>query len=86
MNKFYYDSIKKLEICDCSGIKDIEQLKIEFNCPDLIDVTSLRKEKEEANRLILEEEKLREEQKKQSAITKLLNLGLTQEEINSLIK
>jgi hypothetical protein len=42
-NKIYFDPITKTEIVDVSGKKDIEQLKKDFNCPALIDVT---KEKE----------------------------------------
>jgi len=39
-NKIYFDVIKNLEICDVSGIKNIEQLKKDFSCPGLIDITA----------------------------------------------
>ena len=45
MQKIYFDAVKNLEICDVSGIKDIERLKKDFNAPGLVDVTAEREAK-----------------------------------------
>ncbi len=52
-NKIYVGN--GFEICDLSGVKNIEQLKRDFNCPDLVDVTAERVAKEEANKLVVKE-------------------------------
>jgi hypothetical protein len=44
-NKIYVDSVTGLEICDCSGVKSIEQIGKEFNVSNLVDVTQERLDK-----------------------------------------
>ena len=55
MNKIYFDSKRNLEVCDVSGAKTLEQIKREFNCPDLVDVTAEREAQAEANKLVAKE-------------------------------
>ena len=50
MQKIYYDA-KNIEVVDISGQKDIEQLKIDFNCSGLVDVTAERQEKIEQEKI-----------------------------------
>ncbi len=76
-NKIFFDSNKKLEVCDVSGLKTTEQINKEFN-GNFTDITKQRNEKIEANKL-LEKEKSKqkdiEKKQKEDSIKQKLNLS-----------
>jgi hypothetical protein len=77
-NKIYFDTTKNKEIVDVSGKIDIEQLKNDFNCPDLKDVTQERKAQAENNKIIEKEKKEQREieiRQKENSIKQKLNLS-----------
>lgn len=83
MNRIYFDAVKNLEVCDVSGIKDIEQLKKAFNAPALTDVTTERANKAASDKAAAEaaaaieapREKLIQEKIRAMAITELQKEG-----------
>lgn len=71
MNKIYFDAVKKLEICDVSGQKALEQINSEFQGA-FVDVTAARLAKAEADKIaaqaIAEKEKLISDKMRAQAI------------------
>jgi len=79
MNKIYFDAVKNLEICDVSGLKDIEQLKKDFNAPGLIDITvqraALTIQNDTAQKISSEKEKIIQDKIRAMAIAELQKEG-----------
>ena len=79
MNRIYFDTVKNLEVCDVSGIKPLEQLKKDFNAPNLADITADRMAKTASDKTAAEakaaieapKEKLIAEKIRAQAITAL---------------
>lgn len=79
MQKIYFDAARKIEVCDLSGAKDIEQVKQEFNAPGLVDVTAEREAKaaqdKAAQEVVSAREKLIQEKIREIAIAELVKEG-----------
>jgi hypothetical protein len=82
--KEYYDSVKNIQVSDVSGIKKLDDLKKEFNAPNLIEITDTLKENIElAKREALEQSKvdsLIDEELRTQAIKSLQKIGKLDEE------
>lgn len=73
--KYYKDFTKNHEVQDTSGLKTLEQLKIDFNCPNLQDITEQREAELAISQTILNQSKAQqaiyEAQKQQDIETNL---------------